>query len=254
MSWFGALLADDLSIATGVGHSLAICLAVYVAHLKDGYIDFYTRGEDTSNPLTPAEIHVAITVSAATFMGCVGFLWITSGIVAAVLTIPVVVLALLHAPYLDTTPVTTTIDYPLGIAFTTMGGYAAQTNSMASSVIAVSLIFFLQLAAIGVLLDLLDYPHDHLIAKRTLPVVLGRDRAKLVTWTLVAAAVCLLVLSSALGVFPHCAATAASLPLGAMMVCLNRGYAAGRAVSLFIKTTYAFGGVLFLTVRPGLLC
>ncbi|MFC6769309.1 prenyltransferase, partial [Natrinema soli] len=91
MSFFGVLLAGDATVTTAVVHALAIGLAVYVAHLKDGYVDHYVRGEDAENPLAPTEILVAIFAASAAFVGCVGSLWAAAGPVPAVLTAPLVV-------------------------------------------------------------------------------------------------------------------------------------------------------------------
>lgn len=51
-SWFGSILAVRFSLAIGLLHMAAIFFAVYTAHLKDGYVDFYVRSEDDDHPLT----------------------------------------------------------------------------------------------------------------------------------------------------------------------------------------------------------
>lgn len=251
MSCFGALLAGELSIPAAIGHVIAVSLAVYVAHLKDGYVDYYVRGEDEGNPLSPGEIHAAIAISTGGFAVSVGALWVFAEPLAAALTVPVVVLGYLHAPHLDTNPVTATVDYPLGIVLATMGGYATQSGTVTPAVVAVCLVLFSLLAAINVLLDTLDYRHDRRISKRTVPVVLGPDRARIVAWGFVAVSIGLLGIACALGVLPRYAVFAGLCPAGAAIHCHVNGYAADRAVPLFIGTTYAFTGLLFLSVRAG---
>ncbi|WP_247004667.1 UbiA family prenyltransferase [Halosolutus gelatinilyticus] len=253
VSAFGALLADDPTGETAAVHALAVGLAVYVAHLKDGYVDYYVRSEDGRNPLEPAEIWIAIVAAIAAFAVAVGLLWTIAGLAPVALTAPLVGLGLLHAPYLDANPVTSTADYPLGIGLATAGGYATQTGTVSPAVAAVALAFVVQLAGIGVLLDLLDYRHDRLVSKRTVPVVLGRDRAPLVAWTLVAAGASLVVLASSLGVLPRRAALAGAFPVGALLLCLRRRYPTDRAVLVLIAATYPFAVALLLAIRPNLL-
>ncbi len=253
MSFFGALLAGDVTVSTAAVHGLAIGLAIYVAHLKDGYVDYYVREEDLDNPLSPTEIRAAIGVSSATFVSCVAFLWATTGTVPAALTAPLVVLGLLHAPHLDAAPATGVLDYPLGISLAIAGGYATQTGALSAQVIAIAAVFLPLLAGINVLLDLLDYDHDRRVPKRTIPVVVGPDAARPVAWAFVVAAVALLIFSSALGILPPQAALAGVFPLGAAVACVMGGLATDRAVSLFIGSTYLFAAALFFALRPGLL-
>ncbi|WP_121743661.1 UbiA family prenyltransferase [Natronorubrum halophilum] len=253
MSLFGASLAGDAAVPTAAVHALAIGLAVYVAHLKDGYVDYYVRGEDADNPLAPTEIRVAIVAASAAFACCVAFLWAAVGPDPAALTAPLVALGLLHAPHLDAAPATGTLDYPIGIALATAGGYATQTGSVSASIVAIAAVFLVLLAGINVLLDLLDYDHDRRVPKRTIPVVVGPDAARPVAWVFVVAAVALLACSSVVGVLPPRAALAGVFPLGAVIACVVVGLAADRAVPLFIGSTYLFAAALFLAVRPELL-
>lgn len=45
-SWFGGDLAGRFSLAIGASHMIAIFAAVYTAHIKDGYTDFYVCNEN----------------------------------------------------------------------------------------------------------------------------------------------------------------------------------------------------------------
>ncbi|MFB6163642.1 MAG: ubiquinone biosynthesis protein UbiA, partial [Haloarculaceae archaeon] len=44
-SSFGALLAGEPALPLAALHVTAMFAAVYTAHVKDGYVDFYVRGE-----------------------------------------------------------------------------------------------------------------------------------------------------------------------------------------------------------------
>ncbi|WP_436348339.1 hypothetical protein [Natronorubrum sp. FCH18a] len=84
-------------------------------------------------------------------------LWTVSGALAVVLTAPLLALGYFHAPQLDTHTVPATVDYPIGIALATAGGYATQTGAVSDTVVAVCLVFGFLLAAINVMLDRIDY-------------------------------------------------------------------------------------------------
>ncbi len=249
MSGFGALLATDLEIPIAVLHAAAVCLAIYVAHLKDGYVDHYVRGEDETNPLKPSEIRVAIIAAAGLFAGCLVALWLAAGSIGVLLTAPLFVLGYLHAPVLDTNPATESVDYPLGIVLATAGGYATQTGTVTALALTVCLVLFLLLVAINVMLDRLDYRHDRRVGKRTLPVVLGPDRALRVAWALVLVSVAALTVSSRFGPLPRSALLAGAVPVGAALGCRLRDPDPDRLVALFIGATYVFGLALFLAIR-----
>ncbi|MEF8885433.1 MAG: ubiquinone biosynthesis protein UbiA, partial [Haloarculaceae archaeon] len=79
-SLFGGLLAASLGTATFDGrvagvHVLAAFFALYTAHVKDGYVDFYGRGEDDDHPLTASGCRVALAGASAAFFACVGVVW-----------------------------------------------------------------------------------------------------------------------------------------------------------------------------------
>lgn len=249
MSGFGALLATDFATSSAALHAAAVCLAVYVAHLKDGHVDHYVRGEDETNPLEPNEIRVAIGVTAGLFAGCLVALWFAAGPIGTLLTAPLLALGYLHAPHLDTNPLTESVDYPIGIVLATAGGYATQTGTVTALVLTVCLVLFLLLVAINVMLDRLDYRHDRRVAKRTLPVVLGPDRALRVAWALIFVSVAALAVSSRFGPLPRSALLAGAVPVGAALGCRLREPDPERLVALFIGATYAFGLALFLAVR-----
>jgi 1,4-dihydroxy-2-naphthoate polyprenyltransferase len=251
MSAFGALLAENLAVGTAIVHLVVVSLAVYVAHLKDGYVDYYLRGEDDENLLAPATIRLAIVLATMLFAVCVALLWREGGPLAVAVTVPLLALGYLHAPHLDTNPVTVTIDYPLGIVVATAGGYVSQTGTVRGPVTAVCLVLFALLSAISILIDITDYRADRRVSKRTIPVAIGPERARSVAWLLVLASLLALLFSSTSGVLPRTAAVAGIVPAGTLLVCVGREPTADRAVALFIRATYVFAGLLFASIRLG---
>lgn len=251
MSAFGALLAGNPAIDTAFVHLMTVSLAVYVAHLKDGYVDYYLRGEDDENSLDPTIIWAAIAIATALFAVCVALLWRKSGLLVVFVTVPLLALGYLHAPYLDTNPITVTIDYPLGIVVATGGGYVAQTGTVHGPTVAVCLVLFTLLSAISILIDITDYRADRRISKRTIPVVIGPDRARFVAWLLVLASLLALLFSSIISVLPRTATIAGIVPASTVLVCVVRNPTAEHAASLFIGMTYVFAGLLFASIRLG---
>src|SRR6056297_2405673 len=66
-SLFGAILAGDVSVPLAVLHLAAVFSGLYTAHVKDGYVDFYRRGEDDDHPLTATGCRVALAAATGTF-------------------------------------------------------------------------------------------------------------------------------------------------------------------------------------------
>jgi 1,4-dihydroxy-2-naphthoate octaprenyltransferase len=222
-----------------------------VAHLRDGYVDFYLRGEDDDIPLTEWGIQAAVVATTAVFLGCVALLWLWVGWLAVALTAPLYVLAILHAPYLDRHPLSVTIDYPTGIALTLLGGFVVQAESLTRTIIVVALAHLLVLAGIKVLLDGLDRDADRRIDKRTIPVVLGPARARFASTVLVASAGVTLALGVGAGLLPPVALAVAAVPLGASLI--GHRTSLHRATGLVMSATYPFTAGIVVVVRPGLL-
>ena len=107
-SWFGAVIAGIPVPWLGAIHAVAVFCAVYTAHVKDGYIDFYYREEDDEHPLTRRGCRRALGGAGIGFACCLGALWVLVGPVAALLTLPGWLIGYHHAPQLDTNPITAT--------------------------------------------------------------------------------------------------------------------------------------------------
>lgn len=174
-SWFGAFFARDISIAFGVLHMLAMFFAVYTAHVKDGYVDYYIRGEDESHPLSVKECRVLLVCASVGFALVTGVLGVVVDGVIVLLTVPTWIIAYLHAPYLDTNPVSATIGYPLGIALAILGGYYVQAGGVSVAIIGYGLVLLFVLMGVKVIDDEQDVVWDRSFGKRTVSVVLGQE-------------------------------------------------------------------------------
>jgi 1,4-dihydroxy-2-naphthoate octaprenyltransferase len=249
-SWFGAVLAPTLVARVALVHMVAMFFAVYTAHVKDGYVDFYLRSEDDDHPLTVAGCRLGLVLSTAGFALCTGWLWLAVGPGAAAVTLPTWFVAYLHAPQLDTNPVGATLGYPLGIALAILGGYYAQTTGMSASALAFAAVFLALLSGIKVIDDAKDYEYDRSIRKRTVAVALGQRRARRSAHLLMGLALVGVLVGASLELFPPSTALAA-VAFGVVALATRR-LEPRRATEVLMRGSYLFLGVLFLAVllRP----
>jgi len=247
-SLFGAVTAVgaawDLTVATG--HVVAVFLAVYTAHLKDGYVDFYVRGEDDDHPLTRRGVWIAIVGATLGFGGCLLLLGIRGGLGTVAITAPLWVIGFLHAPQFDTRPVTTTLGYPLGIALAILGGHYVQANTLSVGVVGFATVFLLVLTGVKIIDDEQDYTYDQSIEKRTVSVVLGRQSARRLAMGLFGAGLGLLLVGGIVGLFPP------TVPVAAVVFGLVAALALRRpptvATMLLVRGAYLFLAVLVAVV------
>lgn len=249
-SLFGSALAGGLSLPVAALHATAVFLAVYTAHVKDGYVDFYRRGEDEDHPLSERGCEFALAAASFAFFCCVAGLWLAVGPGAALLTLPCWFIGYLHAPTLDVNPVTTTTGYPLGIALAVLGGYYAQAGTLDAVVLSFAVVFLVLLSGVKVIDDATDYDYDRTIAKRTVAVVLGRERARLTAFGLMLVALVLVVALAAAAVFPPSSVLAA-LAFGAVALVARRADPE-LATMLLVRGSYVFLALLLVAVwfRP----
>ncbi|EFW90351.1 hypothetical protein ZOD2009_19878 [Haladaptatus paucihalophilus DX253] len=249
-SWFGSMLAGHFSLVTGLLHMTAIFAAVYTAHVKDGYVDFYFRGEDDDHPITERGCKLLLAAAGALFAACLAGLWLTVGIGAVLITLPTWFIGYLHAPQLDTNPVTTTTGYPLGIALSILGGYYVQTGTLSPVALAFAFVFLVLLSGVKVIDDAQDYEYDRSISKRTVAVVLGRNRARIAAYGLILTALLCVLGFSVARVFPPSSA----LAVLAFGVVAGIAYRSGPelATMLLIRGSYVFLALLLTAVwfRP----
>ena len=251
-SAFGAVLASSFEVWLALLHVATAFFALYTAHVKDGYVDFHLRNEDDDHPLT--ELGCQFTLAGATLLFFTGLaaIVVLVGPVAALLTLPGWLIGYFHAPQLDTNPVTATTGYPLGIAFALLGGYYVQTRSLSIAVIAFAAVFVVILSGVKVIDDATDYEYDRTIAKRTVAVVLGRERARRTAFGLVGVGLAAVVVLTVARVFPP--STVASVVAFGVVAVFARRAADDEelATMLLIRGSYVFLAVLVAAVwfRP----
>lgn len=241
-SWFGAFVARDISVSLGVLHMIALFFAVYTAHVKDGYVDYYVRGEDESHPMSAQECRVLLVGATCGFFIVTGMLGILvdSGIV--LLTVPTWVIAYLHAPHLDMNPVSVTSGYPVGIALAIIGGYYVQVTGVSFAILGYAGIFLIILIGVKIIDDEQDYRFDRSFGKNTVAVVIGRERARELTVGLFISSLVIVLWGTVTGVFPS------GTPLAIGVFCVLAGIAIRKpapiATMLLIRSVYVFFAVL----------
>ncbi|WP_435062588.1 lycopene cyclase domain-containing protein [Halobaculum sp. EA56] len=247
---FGAALSGRFAPAVALVYAGAAFFAVYTAHVKDGYVDFHRRGEDDDHPMTERGCRLGLLGSTLGFLACLGALVAVATPLAVALAAPMWAIGYLHAPQFDTNPVTTTLGYPVGIALCLLGGYAAQTGTLALAPLALSAVFVVTLAGVKVIDDAQDYGYDRSIGKRTVAVALGRRRARRLAIAALAAGLFAVVPLSVTGVLPP-SAPAASLAFGAVAAVAARKDDT-TATMLLVRGAYLFlaGLLVAVSFRP----
>jgi lycopene cyclase domain-containing protein len=250
-SLFGAALAGQFSPALALLHVLAVFAAVYTAHLKDGYVDFHQRDEDDDHPLTALGCRHVLAGSTALFAIALAGVWQFGGGLAAALTLPTWVIAYLHAPQLDVTPVGATAGYPLGIALALLGGYAAQTGTLAPLTAAFALVLFVLLTGIKLVDDTTDLAYDQSIDKRTPAVLIGVPATRRLAAGVMGFGLFLTLALTIDGVFPVSAAVAPSV-FAAVAAFAFRAGDESLATMLLVRASYLFLAALVVAVwfRP----
>lgn len=249
-SWFGAVVAGEFSILLGFVHMAAMFCAVYTAHVKDGYVDFYLRNEDPDHPLTVRGCYIALVGAAVGFGLCLAVLWSLVGIGAVLITAPAWVIGYLHAPQLDTNPITTTIGYPTGIAIAMLGGFYVQTTTLSLQILGFAVVFLVTLAGVKIIDDEQDYEFDTSIGKETVAVALGKRRARTAAFTLLGLGFVSVLWGTVSGLFPPSAPVAALA--FASIVLVSRRAPPDIATMLLIRGAYVFLALLLVAVwfRP----
>jgi len=250
VSVFGGVLAVDFSLLRATVFAGAVFCSVYTAHVTDGYVDFYVRGEDDSHPLTPRGCAVGFALGTLGFLVAALALAVLVGPVAALFAVPGWVLAVSHATVLDTNPVGATVGYPLGVALALLGGFYAQSRTVSGLALAFAGVFLVVLAGVKVVDDAQDYAYDRRIDKRTVAVVLGRRRARRVAYGLMAVGLVGVGVFAAVAVFPPSAVGAVGV-FAAVAAVASRADA-DVATMLLVRGSYLFLAALLLAVwlRP----
>ncbi|MFC7096757.1 lycopene cyclase domain-containing protein [Halobaculum marinum] len=228
----------------------AAFFAVYTAHVKDGYVDFHVRGEDDDHPMTVRGCRIGLAGATVGFGACLVGLAVLATPLSVALAAPMWAIGYLHAPQFDTNPVTTTLGYPVGIALCLLGGYAAQTGTLAVAPLALAAVFVVTLAGVKVIDDTQDYAYDRTIDKRTVAVALGPDRARSLAVASLGVGLFAVVPLAVVGVLPP-ASPVASLAFGFVAVVAVRRDAT-TATMLLVRGAYLFLAGLLVAVffRP----
>jgi lycopene cyclase domain-containing protein len=249
-SLFGMVLAADRSVPIALAHVAAMFFAVYTAHTKDGYVDFYLRGEDDDHPMTVRGCRAGLLGATVGFAVCLValFAFVDGG--AVLVTVPAWVIGYLHAPQFDTNPVTTTLGYPAGIALALFGGYYVQSGRVGAPALAFAGVFLVVLAGVKVIDDTTDYEYDRSIGKRTVAVALGPRRARRLADRLLAVGSVAVLAFTIDGLFPVSAPLAA-LAFG-IVVAFARRSGPDLATKLLVRGAYVLLAILVVAVwlRP----
>jgi len=231
-------------------HATAIFAAVYTAHVKDGYVDFFVRGEDDDHPLSVGGCRLALIAAGIVFAAALAGVFLTAGIGAAALTAPTWALGYFHAPQLDTNPVTATGGYPAGIALAFLGAYVAGAGAVWGTVIGLGGVLLAVLLGIKIIDDAQDLAYDRSIEKRTVAVVLGPRRARRLAEGLLAAGLLGVAVLAAVGVFPT-GTILAVFAFGAVAAIARRADPRV-ATMLLVRGAYVFLALLLIALwyRP----
>lgn len=249
-SVFGSILAREVTLTLAALHAAVVFCELYTAHIKDGYVDFYVRDEDDDHPLTAHGCRIALVGASTLVFSGLALIFLAVGPVAALLTLPGWLIAYFHAPQLDSNPVTTTMGYPLGIAFTLVSGYYVQAGSLSTTVVAFGVVFLVILSGIKVIDDAKDYQYDRSIDKRTAAVALGRDRARQSAFVLMTVGLAVVVVLAVLRVFPTSSIVA--VVAFAAIATVTRRMDAKHTTMILIRGSYVFLALLVAAVwfRP----
>ncbi|WP_254537433.1 UbiA family prenyltransferase [Halomarina litorea] len=250
-SAFGAVLAGEFSVPLALLHMVTAFFALYTAHVKDGYVDFHVRGEDNDHPLSAAGCRRTLAGSSVLFFLGTTAIAVLVGPTAALLTLPGWVIGYLHAPQLDMNPVTATTGYPLGIGFALVSGHYVQAESVSPTVLGFAVVFVAVLSGIKVIDDAKDYEYDRSISKRTVAVVLGRERARTTAYLLMATGmVVVCALAVLTPVFPP--GSVLAVAAFAAIALLTRRMDAEHTTMVLIRGSYVFLALLVVAVwfRP----
>ncbi|PSQ29266.1 ubiquinone biosynthesis protein UbiA [Halobacteriales archaeon QS_9_68_17] len=245
-SLFGGVLAGGVDPAVAGLHVTAVFAAVYTAHVKDGYVDFHVRGEDDDHPLTERGCRAALAGVSLLFAACLAGLWAAVGPGAALVTLPTWLIGFHHAPQLDMNPVTATTGYPLGIAVAIVGGHYVQAGAVGPTALAFGVVFLVLLSGVKVIDDAQDYDYDRSIHKRTVAVVLGRERARTLAFLLMATALIAVAAFAVAEPFPP-SSVLAVLAFGAVALAARRADPE-LATMLLVRGSYVFLAVLVAAV------
>lgn len=245
-SAFGAVVAGTFAPPLLALHLAAVFFALYTAHIKDGYVDFHVRGEDDDHPMTIRGCRLALVAASLGFFAALAAITYLAGVVAGLLTLPMWLIAYLHAPQLDTHPVTVTVGYPAGIAVALVSSFYLQSGTVTPIVLAFAAVLLVVLTGVKTVDDETDYDYDRSIDKRTVAVVLGRRAARRFAYALMGVGTFAVVAFAVDGIFPA-SAPAAAAAFGVVAL-LARRADAELATMLLVRGAYVLLALLVVAV------
>jgi 1,4-dihydroxy-2-naphthoate polyprenyltransferase len=147
-------------------------------------------------------------------------------------------------------PLGATMGYPVGIALAILGGFYVQTETLTALPVAFACVFLVLLTGIKVIDDEDDYAYDRSIGKRTIAVVLGRDRARDLAYGLMALSLALVTAFALLPVFPI-ESLGAVFAFGVVAGFARRSPDPTLATMLLVRGAYVFLALLLVAVYFG---
>ncbi len=260
--FMGAALGAAIlgSLFAGLHNPFALLLfeasvfsALYLAHLKDSYIDYYARHEDAWTPLSQEQYRSAMAISAGVCIAAAIALFPFYGFPLLAVQLAALAIAWLHAPVLDLNPIGATAGYPTGLILAFLGGHLIQAP-LTPSALVFAAAGWVVLNGVKVVDDIKDYAWDKSFGKRAAPVALGKDRAKVVGVGLVVAGSLAGIVASLLGWLPLLSALAFASLLPFARISLRQNARSEGLHGLFplLQGTYAFlvieGAILLLNL------
>jgi len=184
----GFAFAHEFSLNLLFPFLFSIFLALFSAHLKDTYVDYYVYKEDviyrfgrfdssygllSKNNLVNGILFSTVVFSLLTiYLTSFRNFYLIFGILG-------LLLSLTYSDKLSKNPVGACIGYPLGVSLALIGGYYLQTSMLNPIVITFSLILLLFLSSGKIIEDMIDMKHDKFFNKNTIPVLLGFKKNKI---------------------------------------------------------------------------
>ena len=246
MAALGGFLGGPTSIGVLCFHAFVVGIAIYVAHLRDGYVDYYVRGEDDENPLSLRAIRWASLLASGVFVAGTAVIC-SVDLLGGLLTAVTLALAWAHAAGLDLHPVSKTFDYPVGIACVVLAGYRLQQGTTPGWVVLLAAVYVFLLAGLVVLVDLRDVAADRRVGKRTVPVVLGRRRTRDIAAGAFLIASALVISGAFVGLVPLSVALVAVVPAGGGLFARVTRFPFAASAG----ATYLFTAAIFLAHLTG---
>ena len=166
-------------------------LVLFAAHVKDSMVDYWVRREmelgyrsrfgDSGGILRKEEMALCMGVATGFFFSIMVYLVLTTTWLLLPIMLACFVLALTYVPYFDKT-VAKNIFWPLGVVIVIWGGFVVQSRTLALEPILVGAVVFILLSFGGILDDLPDADVDRKLGKRTIPVILGIEKANRIAY------------------------------------------------------------------------